>query len=229
MRGLGDDLNAQGYPVYGVRLEGHGTSPCDLRERRREEWIGSIKRGYDIIAAHCDHVLMIGFSTGAILSLAHAATQPPKLAGLVSAAAPLKFANPNLRLVPLVHHANKLAQWLSIEDGVLPYILNESEHPDINYRHIPIHALYELRKLVEETEKTLPEITCPALILQGDKETVVNPQSAPLLAQKMTSTAAEVIMIESERHGIVTEDIDHTRAHILDYVTRQHERLLDII
>lgn len=220
MRPLGEMLNKRGYPVFGVRLEGHGTSPCDLRERHRLEWISDVQRGYDIIAAHCERVMIIGFSTGAMLTLNVAADNPDKLAGVISAAAPLKFANPNLKFVPLVHRANQVAEWLSLQEGVLPYILNESEHPEINYRHIPVRALYELKKLVDETEKKLSTISAPALILQGDNESVVNPKSAGLLAKKMTSTAAEVIMVRSDRHGIITEDIDQTCAHIMSYVEK---------
>lgn len=218
MRGLGDDLANLGYPVYGTRLEGHGTSPCDLRDRSWQGWLRSVKRGYDVLASCSDHIIMVGFSTGGALSILFGAERPDKLAGICAISTPLKFKNPNLVFIPLIHHANRLAKWLAAQEGVLPYIINDSEHPDINYRHIPIRALHELRLLVDEMEKNLSRLNCPTLLIQGDHDTVVNPNSAALIRDQMVAATPKIIMVPSERHGIVTENIAGTRQHIIDFV-----------
>ncbi|PPT08781.1 hypothetical protein CKA32_007155 [Geitlerinema sp. FC II] len=44
---------------------------------------------------------------------------------------------------------------------MLSFRLNESEHPDINYRNIPIGGLHQLRQAVAEMQKRLPDLTCP--------------------------------------------------------------------
>ncbi|WP_135078235.1 alpha/beta fold hydrolase [Terasakiella sp. SH-1] len=224
MRGLGEDLAAQGYWVYGARLEGHGTSPCDLRDRSWAEWMRSLKMGYEVLAARSKRIIIVGFSTGGALALRFAAERPDKLAGLCAISTPLKFANPNLVFVPLIHHANRLAKWLAAQEGVLPYIINESEHPDINYKHIPVRALHELRLLVDEMEQNLHRINCPARLIQGDAEKVVKPESADLLRAQMVATTPEVVMIPSTRHGIVTEDIGGTRQHIIDFIEKQERK-----
>ncbi len=218
MQGLGEELQSLGYTVYGTRLEGHGTSPCDLRERSWQDWMRSLERGYEVLASVCDHIVPVGFSTGGVLTLKFAAERPNKLAGICAISAPLKFANPNLVFVPLIHHANRLAKWLAAQEGLLPYIVNESEHPDINYKHIPVRALHELRLLVAEMEDNLQRINCPSLLIQGDAEKVVNPQSAGLIRDKMVATTPQLIMVPSTRHGIVTEDIAGTRGHIINFI-----------
>ncbi|WP_069185612.1 alpha/beta fold hydrolase [Candidatus Terasakiella magnetica] len=220
MRGLGEELADEGYSVYGARLEGHGTSPCDLRERSWHEWMSSLELGYEVLSSRCKEVVVVGFSTGGALALRFAAERPNKLAGICAVSTPLKFANPNLVFVPLIHHANRLAKWLAAQEGVLPYIINESEHPDINYKHIPVRALHELRQLVDEMENNLQRINCPTRLIQGDAEKVVKPESAGLIRDQMVGTTPEVIMVPATRHGIITEDIGATRKHIIDFVDK---------
>ena len=44
----------------------------------------------------------------------------------------------------------KLVRWVSPADGIKPFQMNESENPHINYLHMPIRGLQELRLLVDE-------------------------------------------------------------------------------
>jgi esterase/lipase len=113
-----------------------------------------------------------------------------------------------------------LAKWLAAQEGILPYIINESEHPDINYKHIPVRALHELRLLVAEMEENLHLINCPSCLIQGDEEKVVNPESATLIRDKMVAATPKLIMVPSSRHGIVTEDIGGTCNHIFDFINK---------
>ena len=60
---------------------------------------------------------------------------------------PIRFRNRNLRFVPFVHGANQLIEWVSSHEGVMPFRPNESEHPHINYRNIPLRGAIELRRV----------------------------------------------------------------------------------
>src|SRR5207247_7119848 len=74
LKELGLRLAAQGRPVLGVRLKGHGTSPWDLRERTWQDWLHSVERGYEIMSLLSANVLLAGFATGASLALQVAAS-----------------------------------------------------------------------------------------------------------------------------------------------------------
>jgi len=108
-------------------------------------------------------------------------------------------------------------------DGIMQYRQNDSEHPDINYRNIPIQALYELRILVDETMKRLPEIDCPVLVVQGDEDPVVEPKSARLILDAPETPAKGLKWVASTRHGILNEDIGGCQ----DMVTAFVASLLD--
>jgi esterase/lipase len=224
LRALGDKFAAMGHAVMGVRLAGHGTSPHELQKRKWTDWLASVRRGYEILAPFCEQIVMVGFSTGGALSAIHASSQPEKLCGLVLAGTPLKFRNRNLMFVPLLYGANKLMGWMPSAQEMLGFRPNESEHPDINYRNIPIGGLHQLRQAVAEMRRCLPNLNCPTLLLQGDGDKVVDPASANMIRRLATHVSEiEVKMLKSERHGIVNEDIDGAHDHIIEFVLNHSE------
>jgi esterase/lipase len=219
LRDLGEKFAAFGYAVMGVRLAGHGTSPHELQKRTWHDWLASVRRGYQILEAFCEQVVIVGFSTGGALSAIHAADRPEKLTGLVLAGTPLKFRNRNLMFVPLLYGANKLMGWMPSAQEMLSFRPNESEHPDINYKNIPIGGLHQLRQAVAEMQKRLPNLQCPTLILQGDGDKVVDPASATMIRRIATGVSEiDVQMLVSDRHGIVNEDIDGAQDRIISFV-----------
>jgi len=214
--GLGERLRERGYAVIAPRLKGHGTSPWDLRERSWKDWLASVELAYEIIQPFCERVCMIGFSTGGALSLLHASSQPDELLATIAISVPVKFVNKNLIFVPLVHHANKLMSWLPSYEGIMPFRQNNSEHPDINYFSMPVHSLFELRLMVSELNSQLGEIHCPVHLYQGDKDPVVAPVSADIIMKKIRSEEKSVCIIESSKHGILSENIGNIHQLILD-------------
>ena len=220
VRDFGRKLHAAGYTVLGVRLKGHGTSPWDLRERSWQDWLASVTRGIEIMSALRPRVALVGFSTGGSLSLIAAAERQANIAGVAAVCAPLKFRNKNLRFVPFMHGANRIMGWLSNYEGVMPFRPNESEHPLINYRNIPLRGLYELTRVAQRLDQALPSIHCPVTLIQADGDQVVDPQSARLAQRKLVSPVKDVHWISSTRHGILHEDVGATQQLILDFLAR---------
>ena len=218
VREFGQSLYEAGFPVIGVRLKGHGTSPWDLRERTWQDWLASVERGYSILGAYADQICLVGFSTGGALSLVFGATHPPGLAGVVSIGTPIKFKNRNMRFVPLMHGANRVVRWLSTYEGLMPFRPNESEHPHINYRNMPIRGLFELTRLASYTKSTLPEISCPVRLIQATGDQVVDPISASIAYDLIKSDDKDLRWIESERHGILNENVDDTHSYIKNFL-----------
>jgi len=218
LRAYGAYLVKQGYTVLGIRLKGHGTSPYALRDQRWEDWYGCVQRGFNILKVHCPRIFVVGFSTGGSLALKMAAEHYPEMIGVIAVSVPLKFVNPAFMLVPLLHGTNKLVRWVSAFEGVKPFIESESEHPAVNYRNVPVRALYELRLLMAQLDELLPQISMPALILYGDEDPVVSPKGAPIIMAKLGSKHKKVHAIKSQRHGILMENIDGTWQVIDDFL-----------
>ena len=215
IRDFADELFALGFPVLGVRLKGHGTSPWDLRERSWQDWQDSVRRGFSIMAELAPRVALVGFSTGGALSLILASERPARLAGVVAASVPMKFQDRGMRFVPLVHGANRLVRWVSSFEGIKPFQSNESEHPHINYRQMPVRGLYELTVLVDVLKASLAQVACPVTLLQGSDDPVVVPESGASLLESLAHVPVELRMVDSHRHGILNEDIGDSRATVL--------------
>ncbi|SJM89848.1 alpha/beta fold hydrolase [Crenothrix polyspora] len=210
LKDYGNHLVQQGYTVMGVRLKGHGSSPYALRQQTFEDWYASVLRGFDILSAHCPQIFVSGFSTGGALALKLAAEKRPQIIGVCASAVPVKFVNPAFMLVPLLHSANTLIDWLSSYEGIKPFIENGSEHPLINYRHMPVKSLYELRRLIEAMNACLADIDIPVLIVQADNDPVVAFKSATDIMDKLTTVQKQLVVINTHRHGILMDNIGGT-------------------
>jgi len=220
VRSLGDKFFAAGYTVLAPRLKGHGSSPWDLRERSWHDWFGSVEHGREILNGLCERICVVGFSTGGALALLLAASQAHGIEAVASVCAPIKFRNKNMRFVPLMHGANRIVRWLSKYEGLMPFRPNESEHPHINYRNMPIRSLYELTRLVARLETEIKHVSCPVCLVQATDDRVVDPASATLAYDLVQVKEKEIHWIESTRHGILSEDIGGTHALLLDFVAR---------
>jgi len=218
MRNLGERLHAQGHHVLGVRLKGHGTSPWDLRSRNWQDWLASVTRGYNIIKAFSQSVHIVGFSTGGILGLLHASIHSGSKIKTVSCiSAPIDFRNKNMIFVPLLHHANKIVRWVTSE-GLMPFRHNESEHPEVNYQHIPIRGLYQLQLLIDHIKTNPVNINAEIFLYQSNQDPVVDPVSVEKLDQIINSANKSVVIIEANRHGVVYENLDDIQQKICDTI-----------
>ncbi|MGZ8162447.1 MAG: alpha/beta fold hydrolase [Methylobacter sp.] len=218
LRAYGEHLVHQGYTVMGVRLKGHGSSPYALRDQTWEDWYASVLRGFNILKAHCERLFVTGFSTGGALALKLASEQHPEIMGVSAIAVPLKFINPAFMLVPLLHGTNKLVDWVSSYEGIKPFIENISEHPSVNYRNTPVKCLYELRLLIQQMDEFLPKIQIPVLILHGDHDPIVAFKSALELMGKLKTPNKQLKIINSNRHGILMENIGGTWDAINEFI-----------
>lgn len=223
LRAYGEYLAQQGYTVLGVRIKGHGTSPCDLRDRTWQEWYASTKMGLEILQGYCTKPFVIGFSTGGALALLLAAEFGQTIAGYVAVSVPVKFAQSSFMLVPMLHSSHKVVKWMASLESLKPYIDNIPEHPAINYRSIPIKSLYELRQLIEETETALPTITAPGLIIYADADPIVSSDSAEWLYSKLDTVNSRLIIVKAERHGILMENLGGSWGVINEFLLQQRQ------
>ncbi len=214
LRGLGERLHAAGHHVLGVRLKGHGTSPWDLRERNWHDWAASVERGFDILKAYTQSIHLVGFSTGGLLVLLQAARHPQiKLKSVTSISAPVHFRNRNMIFVPLLHHANRLVRWMN-DEGLVPFRPNEPENPEVNYRHIPVRALYQLQQLIDYLCEDKLKINADVYLFQGDQDSVVDPSSLHTLERIIEAEHKQVTLLDSDLHGIVYRNADEVQQKI---------------
>ncbi len=201
VRELAHHLNAQGFPVYGVRLKGHGTAPHNLMHVSWEEWLISYLRGLAVIKNTCKKTIVMGFSMGGLLAMLAAARSPKDVAGVVTINSPMKLRDAKSKFVPALAWWNRLME--NFDSMRMDYVENESENPQTNYSRNYINGVNELDKLIDVAEEHLPKICVPSLIVQANQDPVVDPESAEIIQEKMASDDATIAMLKYNNHIII--------------------------
>ncbi|NOY51999.1 MAG: alpha/beta fold hydrolase [Deltaproteobacteria bacterium] len=219
-RPLGEFLTSRGFVTYGVRLKGHGTSPCDLDFRTLDEWYRSTLRGWNILRKICEKMVVVGFSMGGNLALMLAEEKGNAVDGLVTISTPLKIHDKNIFFAGLMHRVNQLVGVLPYLDGIKRFTKSDPENPEINYRNIPISALREFQHTMERTIEILPEIFCPTLILQGKEDPTVDPVSAKMIYEGIASPEKRLVMVEADHHVIIREKASAVHREVLRFLNQ---------
>lgn len=200
-------LNSYGIKTYSVRLKGHGTAPSDLKNYSWFDWYESVQIGYCAISNVCSKVAIIGFSTGGLLSLLMASQKKSslkKLIAVVSINSALKLRDIKSKMIPGINLWNELLEKFNLEKGRMEFIDDIPENPHINYSRNYVKGVYELEKLMVLCENNLPKVLCPALVIQGKNDPVVNPISGKIIFDKIQSKQKKLIEMDFENHIIIT-------------------------
>jgi esterase/lipase/1-acyl-sn-glycerol-3-phosphate acyltransferase len=203
---LAQFLNGFGLKVYAVRLRGHGTAPADLKNISWQDWYDSVQRGYAALKNIASRVAIIGFSTGGLLGLLSCANKKDharKLCGVVSVNAAMKLVDIKARMVPGINLWNEILDKFHFEKGKFEFIDDQPENPHINYSRNYIHGVNELEKLMAICEENLQNIVVPSLIIQGDNDPVVDPQSGKIIYKKINSAQKLLAEPNFSNHVII--------------------------
>ena len=202
---LAEYLAQKGLYVYCPRIKGHGTAPEDLAQRSYTEWIESVNKGYAVIRSLCDNVIVGGFSAGAGLAL-ELASRIKDIKGIVAICPPLKLQDFSAKFVSAVNSWNKLMKAMGIDKAQKEFVENISENPDINYSRNPIAGVKELEKMMNMLSAKLIEIQAPSLIIQAERDPVVDPEGSRQVYKLLGSQKKEYMIFNYDRHVILLGD-----------------------
>lgn len=199
---LADFFFKNGFNVYAIRLAGHGTHCDDLKDRTYDEWYDSFDKAYSAISIISKEVYLCGFSTGGLLSLLLASKKDYKIKAQICINSAISLQD--IRVKYLVPTLSAFSNLLSIFDMGYDFVESESENPDINYSKHYLTSVNELGKLIEETNKHLALVKVPTLIIHSSNDPVVDPESAEIIYNSISSKVKEIQIIDSDKHVIVT-------------------------
>jgi esterase/lipase len=201
---LANKLWRQGYWVYGLRLPGHGTSSQDLANRSHSEWIEAVEEGYVLMRSVCKSVVLCGVSVGASLAL-ELASRIPEVAGVVAVSPPLKLQDYSTKFMPNTDAWNRIVKKLrgGEKDQFFEFVADNSH---INYRKNPYAGILEVGDLLEIVESRLTEVTSPVLVIQSDKNPVIDEESSRKVYERLQSEEKQFVQFSFDRHIIINGD-----------------------
>jgi carboxylesterase len=200
MRMLAQHLNDAGYDVHGPLLEGHGTNLEHMENTGRRDWLQSAQQGYQDLAETVDRVHLFGFSMGGLLALSLAAELRP--ASLTALNTPMKLHDRRQPLARVAQHFQRFRMWEESE----PQPEGEAARYWVQYEGFSMKAAVQLLDLIRETKATLPQVTCPLLIVQSRADESVRPVSAEIILERTSSFRKELVWLRHSRHNSLLYD-----------------------
>ena len=210
VRLLADYLASKNINVYAVRLKGHGTGSENMKYITYNDWVDSVRVGYEFLSRKCDKIFICGFSTGGLLSLVTGYNAfsddffGKKPSGVICINAALKIADIKFKFVRFAKLGVDLVnKFRSKEHELKDYVIDQPENPHINYNKNYLNGLNELSKLIEHCDSILPKVSYPTLIVQGTNDPVVLPESGDAIFNKIASLNKRVYKPHRHRHVII--------------------------
>ena len=221
LRPLADYLYAHGCWVYGVRLQGHGTSPQHMIDVTWRDWMDSVLRGHAILQQRCRRLVIGGFSLGGTLAMIAAAQPQVRIDGVFSINAPLRLRDRRAPLIPLIVNLNRAMRKFGVSNGHYRRQNSGAEHPETTYEVDYLCGVKELRSAVRACRRSLGRVQAPALVVQADDDPLVAPDSASLLIKRLGSKRKVLARLPSDRHVIVRgEGSEDVFRRVLRFVTQ---------
>ena len=211
MRTLGSHLASQGYSVHGPRLAGHGTKASDLASLRWDDWLASARLGLDELRVGCEHVVVMGLSMGALLTL-RLAIERPEVQGIVLMAPALEIRMPLLRWAET---AARFIPEIPRFGRVFHGLADPERSTELwSYPVFPTSALHEFYLLQQNAHAWLPEVQQPLLLLHGILDPTVPTSAAKTVYDRVASADKEIRLLEKSGH-IITVDQEQERVFAL--------------
>ncbi len=213
MRGLGEALAAQGFPVLGVRLAGHATRIEDMVRMRYTDWMADVEDGYHLMRGIREQVALVGLSMGGALSLLMASRLD--VTAVVALSTPFELP----RQVP--DWVLRLLAWTH------PYLPKSKDGPGsgwfdqeawkehVSYPYNPARSVLELKCLLQAMRNELPRVHVPVLLMHSKQDTYVPPEHMEKIYERLGSRHKEKRWLEHAGH-VITED--RTRAEVYEVV-----------
>jgi carboxylesterase len=196
---MGEYLASRGTTVLGVRLAGHATQPADLVRTRWQDWLASVEDGYHLLQGDGARIIVCGLSMGGILSLLFASRFP--VAGVIAMSTP--YALPGewrLRVI-------KPIQWLMprVAKGQADWRNPEAARDHVDYPDYPTRSILEVRDLLVEMRRALPQVSTPVLLAHSRQDESVPPQNAQQIFEHLGSSDKQILWVENSGHVIIRE------------------------
>jgi len=209
-------LTAAGFSVSVPLLAGHGDTAAALVATRWQDWLASARAACDHLQAESGGkpVSILGFSMGGLLGLRLARLLPGQVVSLVLLAVPLRLRPWQMAGIKLWRHLparwrqGRLAAWP--KRGGSDVTDAKARHDNPGLPMMPIAAVAEMVDLAAQARQDLAFVRQPALVVHGQQDRTVRPQTSAWLARSLAASVVEVLRLPRSGH-LVGIDVEHSQ------------------
>jgi carboxylesterase len=201
---VGEGLASDGFTVDLPLLAGHDGGVEGIKNVTLEDWRACVdESAARVYKATKKPLLMVGFSMGGLLALDFALRTDLPIAGVASLAAPLKLGR-------LAREASKLA---ATKDWAEPLTWPKFNGSDIEKDvsmpgadGIPLRAVSELDRLIQDVRRDLPALKVPLLVVQS-RHDHTSPSDSPWELTHLAGSRFKRLVILKRGFHVITRDV----------------------
>jgi esterase/lipase len=190
-REMGAHLQSQGILARALLLPGHGTRPSDLLHVTYHDWLQAVRYGVESLKKEVDSVFLIGYSTGAALSI-YQALQDSGITGiiLISPAIKVRLA---IDLASNLHH---LTNYLGRDHD---WITIDKEDNYAKYRSITYNSVTQVTKLSDTIREmaNIEPIKQPMYMILSREDETISSKDAIEFFSSMHHPASKMLLYTS--------------------------------
>jgi carboxylesterase len=205
LRPWAEHLAEHGMTVSLPLLPGHGTRWEDLRITGWQDWYAEVDRELRLLCERRETVFVAGLSMGGALALRLAAKHGDAVRGVM-------VVNPANKVHGLAAHALPVVRHLVPATKGIASDIAKPDSRELGYDRVPLHAAHSLRRFFQATDRELPQVTQPVLLLRSPQDHVVPPVDSARILSRISSTDVKEVILEQSYH-VATLDHDADRIH----------------
>ena len=191
-----NDLELNGlFDIFSYTMKGHGN--LVINKVTKDDWIKDAEYNIDkLIKYGYKEIYVVGHSMGGVIA-SYLASKYKQVKKLVLAA-------------PAFHYLAFKGDKVDILESIkkLPNLFKNYNPEEVLSRlfKVPAPTIREFMKLVEEHTGDVKNITCPTLILHGDKDDIVPYDSVLYVYDNIKSKSVTLIELKTLTHDLFMND-----------------------
>lgn len=194
LKEIGQQLQIKGILSRAILLPGHGTRPDDLLTVSYQDWIKTVRYGVETLKKEVGKVFLIGYSTGAALSIYHA-LEDQSIAGIILLAPAIKIKI----------SSDLLATWQYVRKQYTPYkdwIIRQDEIDYAKYISIPFKPVQQVHELLDLNQQLLKQhsLSCPMHIIMSEDDETVSSTAAIEFFLQNTHQLSQFILYSNKKN-----------------------------
>lgn len=213
---LSNDLQMfDDFDVFTFTLPGH--DQLIITDVTKEDWTKKAEEQLNkIITNDYKEICVIGHSMGGVIAV-YLASKYKEVTKLVLAAPAFKYfkfknnkinLSDSIKLLPKIFKRYKIKETLS------------------RIFKVPLKTVKEFAGLVERHTNDIKNVTCPTLILWGNKDDIVPKDSINLVYNNLKSTSITMIEINNVSHNLfVNERYEEIKNLIINFLKKKDEKI----
>lgn len=205
-------LNSLGYTVYAPLLRGHGTEPEDLKGITWQDWLKDSQDALHELKNKTSRIFVGGISMGGDLAIL--LSEDESVVGILSLGTPIRFhlhrfSKAGLFFIGMAKTYRKkyFPPWVRKKRGIRPA-----------YPYYPVSSAKEMMYLAKATEKILPKVAKPILIMQAKNDYMVSRKSPEMIYDGVKSEIKEIYWVENAYHVFVDDEKVHEK--LAEFISR---------